>query len=224
MGHLVLIRDGIASAEELVAAISVQDQLAERFRLAASWSLRRPIAMRLTDSQEPDFSPRGALSARALVRLTDCVSCEVTPRPPPATMPQLSEDAARWVHTMAETAPLSPYPDEVLKRLYLLIEEHWDSVSATASDAQREQERQAKLVRHFVSHATCDNKQVVAFVREHLPIAIVPGATPPAVRFDRTSLEHRNFVGRFDPVAGSLAIALVNGAIAHLTPRNAALF
>jgi hypothetical protein len=70
-------------------------------------------------------------------------------------------------------------------------------------------------LRDFISHPVCRNQQLCEFIASNLPNAVI-STTPWEVRFDRTNLEHRNFVGRYDPKARSVANTLLDTAIGRL--------
>jgi hypothetical protein len=214
-GSLVLHVDGIPSTSALNDAIQTLDQKAERFRLAISKRTECPLTLTLEKSEEPNFDPPGILRARDRIRIFDSAKCTVLPRDPPTEIEQVPEGSARWILTLTEARNFSAHPDEVLKRIYLLIEELQDEYAHHLSEEQRAAQSEVKWVRDFVSHSTCTSQSVCALVAAHLPSAVVC-TQPLKVRFDRTDIEHKNFVGKYDSMARSIARTLLNAAIAAL--------
>lgn len=214
-GSLVLRADGILSAAALVDAIQAADQIAERFRLAISKRIGCPLTLTLEKSEEPSFGPPGILRAHARIRVSASAKGTVLPRDPPEKIEQIPEAAARWILTLTEAKSFGAHPDEVLKRLYLLIEELQDEYAPHLNEEQRSALSEVKCLRDFVSHSTCKSQSLCAFVAAHLPSAVV-STDPMRVRFDRTNIEHRNFVGRYDPKARDIVGTLLDAAIAAL--------
>jgi hypothetical protein len=211
-GELTLVKDGVGTPDALDQAKTLLDAQAERFRLAIALRIGCPLEMELLRSEDPDVYPPGVLHAVARVRVTGHASATVLPGAPPPALPQLPQSAARWVRTYTETRKFGGFPDEVLKRFYLIIEELWPVYGAHATTVQKQDEREILWLRHFVSHAQCRGSEVCTFIGRLLPSAIV-ATSPMTVRFDRTSVEHRNFIGRFEPKARDLARWLMDTAI-----------
>lgn len=212
-GRLRLRSPPLHNRAEVGPALEVLDSIAERFRIALSMRTGCPLTMRVDSTSTPIFpdDPGGIVLDGLTVTAT--ASARVAPRPPPATIEQLPEAAARWVQTLAETRAFSTHPDECMKRYYLLIEELKPDYGELLTDAERTAAEQVKWVRDFVSHEACGNRALCDFVLGQLPDSRIPGDTL-QVRFDRTLVEHRNFVGRFDPVARQLVSTLLMAAIA----------
>lgn len=216
-GRLVLLKDGISSASDLNAAIRQMDQQAERFRLAVSWRTVSPLTLKLEGSEEPCFDPLGVASATSTLMMGDKAQGAVLPRDPPVEMEQLPEAASRWVMTLAETKTFRGHPDECLKRLHLLIEELSKTHGACLSEKQRELLPEIWWMRHFVSHADCWDPKLCEFIARHLPSAVI-SEDPLVVRFDRTQVEHTNFVARYATKAREVQIPLLKAAIETLEP------
>ncbi len=218
-GELTLLATGITRPESLALAQAELNERAQKFRLALSYRTGCPLLLKLHRADIPDVDPTGVMRAHSTVGFSVSVQLTVLPGAPPDHLPQLPLDSARWVYTLTETHRLGDFPDEVLKRLYLLIEELWPRFSDQASVDQRLIEHEAKLLRDFVSHPRCDGKRVVDFIKTNLPSALVVGES--AVQFDRTNIDHVNFIGRFEPRARDLTKWLVDRAILALDSGEA---
>lgn len=215
VGRLVLLKEDISTPEALRQEIAMMDSRAKRFRLAVSKRTVRPLTMKLELSEEPTFENDGLASLGSSAQFSVELQAAVAPMEPPAEMEQLSEEAERWVATLAETANLGDYPDEVLKRLYLLIAELKDAYDPGWSTDEQQLLEEVRLVRDFVSHPICHSKRVIALVAPQLPSAVLHD-DPPRVRFDRTNIDHLNFVGRYDPQARELARRMLDVEVAKL--------
>jgi hypothetical protein len=192
------------------------DLLAERFRLAIAHRTGCPLVMSIAGTRIPTFDVAGVVSITDTLVLSDSVETSVNPKAPPSDIEQIHAGAARWIQTLTEARRMSAYPDEVLKRLYLVIEELKDVHASALSPADIAALEELALVRDFVSHPVCDRKKVPPFIQSRLPSAVVSVGPPLVVRYDRTDVEHRNFVGRYDPIARRLAHQLLQRAIAAL--------
>lgn len=216
-GLLVLVKEGISSVSELRSAIGVMDSQAERFRLAISRRIGCPLTLKLERSDEPSFDPPGVASARSSIRFGAYAKGTVLPCDPPDQMEQLSELAGRWVQTLAETRNFSGYPDESLKRLYLLIEELSADHAACLTDEQSGYLEEIGWMRDFVSHPVCDrNQRMCVFISAALPSAVIRTEPKLAVRFDRTQVEHRNFIARYESRARDIVNPMLSAAIEAL--------
>lgn len=217
-GQLVLRDEGISSAAELVTARSVMDRQAERFRLAISRRTGCPLKVRLTRCEEPNFDEPGSscLTSRTITR--DGADAVMSARAPPPEMEQLPEAAARWIQTIAEARSFDQHPDEVFKRFYLIIEELKPLYRQILDDDQIALTDELRWIRNFVSHHECDNTKVCSFIRSRLPDAVIHDAPTPTVRFDRTKVGHRNFIGRYEVIARTISNLLIDEAIAAMDP------
>jgi hypothetical protein len=215
-GRLILHVEEIASPQALASAIAAINQVAERFRLAIARRLGCPLTLRLEKSEEPNFDPPNLARVRDTIELSDHATCSIVPREPPTAIEQLPEAAARWILTLTEARYFSAFPDEVLKRLYLLIEELMEEHADQLSNEQRAVLPELKWLRDFVSHPVCRSQPLCKFIADHLPTAVI-STMPWEVRFDRTDLDHRNFVGRYDPQVRHIANILLDTAIRRLT-------
>lgn len=215
IGRLVLLKGDIPSPEALRQEIALMDSRAKQFRLAVSKRMVLPLTMKLERSEEPTFEKDDLVSLRSAAQFADELHPAVAPREPPAEIEQLPEATERWIATLTEAANFAGHPDEILKRLYLLIEELKGAYEPGWTTDERRLLKEVGLVRDFVSHPICKNKRVVELVAPQLPSAILRG-DPPRVRFDRTNIDHLNFVGRYDPKARELALRMLNAEIARL--------
>ena len=212
-GELSLVRDGVTTKPALETACRELDDQAERFRLYASYRVSRPLSVKLLRAIVPDLNPPGVMSIHCVASASAEVESVVVGRSPPNAFPQIPTGGARWVMTYAEAGRFGAYPDEVVKRMFLLIEE-LESFCCTPTETIFANE--ARLIRNFVSHPICDGRAVVAFIAHELPCAIDCSGARPVARFDRTNLEHNNFVGRYDPKIGDLARKLMERALRSL--------
>lgn len=215
--ELTLEREGIATRPELETAKLALDEDAERFRLALAFSTGTPLTLRLVRSDEPDVDPPGVLSAHAIFSATATAEGIMRPRPIPSAMPRLPVAAARWIHTLTEVPRLRGFPDEAVKRCYLIVEELWGDFEPRATSRQQQDARELKFVRDFVSHNECKNPALCEFVGGRVPSAVI-ATSPPRVRFDRTNIEHVNLAGAYEPIGCSLARALIDDALTRLPP------
>lgn len=214
-GELTLHRDGITTRPYLESAIADMDAMAQRFHLYLLYRFGSRVTLDLLRSDEPDVDPHGTISIHARLGISDTCKVTVLPKEPPAELPQMSDQAARWVYTIAEVRMLDRFPDEAMKRLYLIIEELWPDFERTATSEQRQNKLIAQNIRDFVSHPVCNKQRVVDFVSTQFPNAVI-STDPLTVRFDRTSVEHRNFIGRHQPIVEGLARMLIDQAMAML--------
>lgn len=212
-GELTLVATDIATPEALRLAQAELHERAEKFRLAISYRIGCPLVLKLQKEHLPDVDRSGVLAAKSTIQFTATLEATVLPNTPPAELPQLPIASAGWVQTLAEIQKFWTFQDEVLKRLYLIVEELWPRFSAQASEQQRQVRDQAKLLRDFVSHPQCESRQVVEFIAANLPSAVASLNGKQVVRFDRTDIEHRNFLGRFEPEAKMVACWLIDLAI-----------
>lgn len=214
-GDLILTSHDVDSPSALTEAVSQADLTAQRFRLAISRRTGCPLKLRLTGFQHPSFNVDGTLLLQSSASVSDVVWATVHPRQPPAIIEQLHLESDRWVTTLTESRGFSQYADEVLKRLFLLIEEFEQDAPAVLDAVEVAKLSELKHVRNFVSHPICERIAVCQFIAARLSSAVV-STSPLVVRFDRTNVEHRNFVGSFEPDARSIANKLLDAAIGRL--------
>jgi hypothetical protein len=215
-GLLTLQTDGLQSPVETETALSRLDRIAEQFRLAVSKRIGCLLTMSIKRTVVPEFSAVGVDAIHDTFHIRESVVDTVAPIDPPVQIEQLPEGARRWIHTLTEARTMSAHPDEVLKRLYLVIEELKDVYPAVLDATDLLAIEELALLRDFVSHPLCDRKKVPPFIASRTPSALVSPAPALCVRYDRTDVEHRNFVGRFDPRARAVVNKLLAAAIASL--------
>lgn len=114
-------------------------------------------------------------------------SATTSPIPLPLTMLSIPSDLHRMAETLVAADELVKYPDLTLKLAFLILEE------LKMNQGLDENERKMKYVRDFVSHLTCNNADVVAFVSAELPTALVNNG----VQFKRDKRDHVAFVSKY---------------------------
>lgn len=215
-GRLILRKDGVESPAQLAEAIAWADLVAERFRLAISYRTGCSVKRKLEDSVGPHFDTDGATTLDDRMAISDRAVATMYPRSPPPEIERLHEDSTRWVSTLSEVREFSGYQDEALKRLYLIIEELAPAYGHLLDEADCQKRTEIKYLRDFVSHPKCDrNRDLCDFIAANLPSAVVSN-DPLWVSFDRTNIEHRNFIGRHQPDAERIVHTLLRAAIPSL--------
>jgi len=189
--------DGIERIENTSTAITTLIEQVERFILSVEWSYGHELKYTVKNILAPAFaSEEILLEISENLRLKDDAIIKVAPREIPQTIPQIPLEAKRWIHIWVESTKLSDYVEEQLRRQYLIIEELWQELDHTFDPIQRLEKKNIKLIRHFVSHASCNDPEVVALVENDLPSALEMVNGKKQVRFKRT-VEHRNYIARF---------------------------
>lgn len=215
-GRLVLCQENISTAIDLRDAILESDRMAERFRLATSRRTECPLTMALEKSEQPSFDPPSLMRGHSSMRIGAHARGTAFPPEPPTQLEQLSEAASRWVLTLAEAKRFLGYPEETFKRLYLLIEELQVLYTDELDQEQRHDLEEIKWIRDFVSHPVCENQELCAFISQYLPDAVIRTDPKLAIQFDRTKVDHRNFVGRYETKARAIVYPLLDAAIRAL--------
>jgi len=109
----------------------------------------------------------------------------------PILLPQRMPSIPSNIHWMAETLVVAGeqinYPDLMLKLAFLIIE------GLKAERDFDENETKFKLVRDFVSHPTCNFREVVKFIEAELPTAKIDNK----VQFKRDKSDHISFVSKY---------------------------
>ncbi|WP_448243973.1 hypothetical protein [Pseudoxanthomonas mexicana] len=216
---LSIAERGLTAETDFDSLLMLTDARVRQLVLAWEFQYGRRLQLIRGNATLPSFPQEGgSATITSGVAISDRVEAEVVLAPPPPTMPQVPLGAERWIRTFAEAGDFSDYPEEQLRRHYLIIEELWDAYASRFESVDQTTSKEIGLVRHFVSHAECNSEQVVQFISEHLPSAIVSGRSRPTVRFDRLSVEHRNFVGRRVPDSERIARRLIELAFADQPP------
>ncbi len=212
--------ENIRDHSEMQSALHSISEKLRRLILALQWTYGHELKVELdkTKTIAPAFGGTKdlILEVENAIAISAKVTFDVPPRKIPPHMPEIPVEASRWVALWVETGKLSEYVEEQLRRHYLIIEELWDELHGTLGQKEKEQQKIVKLIRDFVSHASCDNKDVIALVEPDLPSAVVYDASGnKRVAFDR-SVEHRNFVARFEVIARGLARSLAEMKMTRL--------
>ena len=201
---------GIASATDRATAEARIDQQLQRLVLAWEYRFGRRLHVRRHITQAPVLaSPPGIASARSGVAFSARAIVHDYPGPPPDAMPQAPLFAARWIKAMAEAGEFNGFPDEELRRYYLVIEELWEEFKPEFSDEMQTKKDEINMIRDFVSHDRCNKPAIVELVSEHLSDAEFQVGEARFVRFLRTP-EHRNFIARYERPAHDLARHLID--------------
>lgn len=218
---LLIAEADLTPETDVGCLIDISDRRARQLVLA--WELQHGHRLELIrrNTTLPAFPERdGAVEAVDTLIISDRAEAEIVFAPAPGQMPQVPIMAERWIRTFAEAGDFSDYPEEQLRRHHLVIEELWTTCMSVFSSNDHATRGDIGLVRDFVSHAECQGKRVVEFISARLPSAIVTGRSSPSVRFDRLSIEHRNFVGRLVPESERIARELIKIAITELAARS----
>lgn len=199
---------GVDDPQALESAAVLIKQRLRRLLLALGWAYGRELQVRVIKVIAPsyDYHTDHAEIAESIAFGAKAYS-EVPPKKAPQQMPEVPLEAERWVVMWVEANKLGDYVEEQLRRHYLIIEELWDEFQNSFAAAAHSDKERVKLVRDFVSHASCRNAHVIALVEPDLPSAVVTVNGKKRVSFART-VEHRNFVSRFEVVARDLARSL----------------
>jgi hypothetical protein len=208
--------DNIDSIEQTPDAIRIAQEKIERFTLSAEWATGCELKYTIHNIDTSDFaSTEELLVLKEQLRLCDFATAEIPPKPIPAALPQIPLEAERWIRTWIESTKLNDYVEEQLRRHYLIIEELWQDNHQIFDASQRADKKSIKLIRHFVSHESCKDPEVVALIENDLPSAVVMLNGAKHVRFNRTT-EHRNYIARFEVKAREIARALVDRKMRQL--------
>ena len=127
----------------------------------------------------------------------------------PQSMPFVPLKFERHILTIIQAEELNDqndyYEDEQLKRWFLILEE-----LVSREDLR---EDPVKFVRDFVSHPVCKSKELVDFIKQHLPSAVDHRNGREVVIFKRNEPLHRAFVSKYQNIARQWAKNLVRREI-----------
>lgn len=137
---------------------------------------------------------RGEIASFSVLSMTlpvlrSTVSGHQSPIPLPTIMPLIPHRLYGKAATLIVADQLANYPDLQLKLAYLLLEDFLEK-DALKNDKM-------KYARDFVSHQTCDFRNVVDFIISELPSAKLGNA----VRFERDKGDHIAFVSKWANLA-----------------------
>ena len=212
-----VLEAGVSPDTDFPSAIAASDARVRQLVLA--WELRYACPLRITRLNivwRAFPATDGSVAIGDTVMLRDQSEADIVYAPPPELMPQAPLGAERWIRTFAEAGDFSDYVEEQLRRHYLVIEELWGIYALKFDAADQANRGDIGLIRHFVSHAECKGEKVVQLISAHLSSAVVSGRSKPTVRFDRLSVEHRNFIARYAVDSDRIARKLIELAIEDL--------
>ncbi|HUU41930.1 MAG TPA: hypothetical protein VMW42_13425 [Desulfatiglandales bacterium] len=179
--------DQIDNIDKLNSEITgIKDRI-EQFILSVEWEYGHELSYKITDIIAPAFTTdANLLEIRETLNVEDHVTNTVVPRKVPKTLPQVPLEAKRLIQIWVECTKLSGYVEEQLRRQYLIIEELWQEFHHIFDANKWAEKRQVKLIRHFVSHASCDDPAVVSLIEHDLPSALELVNGNKQVSFKRT--------------------------------------
>ncbi len=202
--------DDIDDIEKVQSAIASLIHQIERFILSIEWAFGCELKYKITKVIAPSFATdANLLEIRERLEMEDQVYAMVAPRKVPESIPQVPLEAKRWIQVWVECTKFSEYVEEQLRRQYLIIEELWQELNQIFDATKREEKRQVKLIRDFVSHASCVNPDVISLIEHDLPSAVQVVNGKKQVSFKRT-VEHRNYISRFEVKSREIARSLVD--------------
>lgn len=200
----------IDSLEKLKAtAVNLKEKI-ERLILSIEWAYGHELKWKISKIYAPSFvEQNNILEITESLRMQDQVDSQVAPREVPTEMPQIPLEAKRWIQIWVEACKLGEYVEEQLRRQYLIIEELWNEFNSTFDAQSKADKRQIKLIRDFVSHASCNNVDIVTLIEPDIPTAVHVVNGVKRVAFQRT-VEHRNYISRFEVKSRKIARTLVD--------------
>ena len=207
----------VAPGTDLDTLIALTDARMQQLVLAWELSLGQRLQLRRLHVSLPRLPVmKGGATSQDGVSFSDRCEATIIHAAAPVQMPQIPLAAERWVRTLAEAGDFGGYVEEQLRRHFLIIEELWETYGSRFDNADQAKCKEIRCVRNFVSHYDCTREPVLGFIIINLPSAEVQRSSHRAVRFDRTSQEHRTFVARFAVDSERIARRLVELAIVDL--------
>jgi hypothetical protein len=214
-GILTLWSADVSHQDLLPKEIAKLDEIALSFTLALARRFGRQVRHRLVGVKVPAFTTgQGGDLLTSTAFASDEVVDSISPGNVPSSIEQYSTSAERHVRTLSSISEVSQFQDACVKLAYLVIEELQSRHQNLLSVDDKDFLRKCKLVRNFVSHPICDDRKLVAFILSELPSAR-SNLNPSAVQFDRTNIEHMNFIGKWEPKLKQLAWKLVDAEAGH---------
>jgi hypothetical protein len=207
--------EGIESYDELRDSAAKIEWRLKSLILALEWKYGRELKYRIREIIEPPLENEN-IAVRDITCIEDEVNVDISPQTPPLNMPQAPLQCERWIKTLIEANRLSDFVEEQLKRQYLIIEELWDDFASEYNAEEHKNVKSVKIIRHFVSHESCNDRTIVNFIEPLLPSAIINNGIKKKVRFLR-NIEHRNFVAQFEIIAREIARSLIQKKIAQFS-------
>ena len=189
--------------------IKIKDRI-ERFKLSIEWAYGHKLKYKILDIIKPSFTKNAELivvHSRAGFKSEGTAT--VLPRKVPTIIPQVPLEAKLWIQIWIESTALHGYVEEQLRRQYLIIEELWQELHHIFDENERAEKIKIKLIRDFVSHASCDSHDIVSLIKPHLPSAVQIINGKERVSFNRT-IEHRNYISFYEVTSREMARRLVN--------------
>jgi len=210
----------VDNAEQVKDELIKLREKAQRFILAVEWAYGHELDYKITKVFVPSvIKDEGLLEIKEKLSVYDQVEISVAPRKVPELAPQVPLQAARWIQIWVESKKLGEYVEEQLRRQYLIIEELWQDAHHIFDAAKIEEKRKVKLIRDFVSHAKCSNQDIVSLIENDLPSSIQLENGKKYASFSRT-VEHRNYISRFEVKSREIARALVDHKMQQLGVVN----
>lgn len=210
----------VENEKQVASELTRRNEEIERFILAVEWAYGHELNRTSRQLIAPSF-----VDTSRIVEIEDNLSFGDQPHPSvrpnkvPALVPQVPLDAKRWIKTWVECTKLSEYVEEQLRRQYLIIEELWQELHDIFDAHEKKQKRNVKLIRDFVSHASCSNQDIVSLIENDLPSAIHIENGDKYASFERT-IEHRNYISRFEVISRDIARKLVDCKMRQLGVVN----
>ena len=201
---------GIESIDKLRSSTISLKEKVKRFILCIEWAYGCELKCKILKISAPSFATENnLLEVTENLGMQDEVVHQVAPRSVPEAIPQVPLEAYRWIQTWVEAYKLNEYVEEQLRRQYLIIEELWNELHGIFDAQTKTDKKQVKLIRDFVSHASCDNKDIATLIENDLPSAVQVVNGTKRVAFQRT-IEHRNYISRFEVKSREIARMLVD--------------
>lgn len=190
---------GIDDIEKLQKTKAKLKEKVESFILAIEWNYGCELNYSKSKTIYPLlFQKDNTSELDEKLELEDMAVYYLADRNIPEEIPQVPIEAKKWIKIWLECSKFDEYVEEQLRRYYLIIEELWDEFNHKFDQTTKVEKNKIKLIRDFVSHAYCENKDIISLVEYNLPSAVKIIKQKKRIIFQRTD-EHRNYIA---PVAG----------------------